>query len=683
MKKLFLLFAAAVVTLQLEAQPLNRSTPEANLEAAKEAKASGNLYAALEKYEDVYDEDKKNKEVAAEIAMLNYELRDYKMASRGFSRLVLRDRKQEFTELKYWYAMSLKKEGNYADAKDMFRQYLSEGSDEDKKASARLEIEGCDFAREAKQPENLKVSNLGKNVNSPQTEATPFVSGNTFYFTSLQAKEVITVDGKEGDWQSKIYTASSLPPEEDQQEFFSEPTALGMQINREGWHQGNVSISPDGNTMYFTRVQLDANRVTESKIFYALKGPDGWGAAVEVEGVNGEYIAKHPCEGELFGERVLFFVADIPGGEGGFDLYYSPKKKDGLFGLPVNLGNVVNTKGDESSPFYSDGKLFFSSDGLVSMGGFDVYSSQWNGSVWSKPVNLGAGINTSLDDIFYMQLPDGKKGYLVSNRPGPNNLKSKTCCDDMYYWELEEVKVQLLSSTFRYRMRSENLKTNPPLLGCTVQVFDVTDKNPKNVEEKTDQGSNEFSFTLKPERSYMVIATNAKYLPDTVTFNTVGVKRSIQVNKKHTLRVKRKPKPKVITREEPIRLTNIYYDFDDDKILPASEPDLQFLVDLMNKYPDMRIELSSHTDSQGKDSYNEKLSQRRAESAKNWMIAKGIAGDRIEAVGYGESKILNQCTNGVQCTDEEHRFNRRTEFQIIAGPTSITIEEEVEVQDEN
>ena len=463
---------------------------------------------------------------------------------------------------------------------------------------------------------------------------------------------------------------------------FSEPTPLGLLINREGWHQGNVSISPDGQTMYFTRVRLESNNMAESKIFYSKKGPDGWGAAKELEGVNGEYIAKHPCEGELFGEKVLFFVANIPGGEGGFDVYYAPFKKEGLFGLPVNLGKVINTAADEATPYYTGGNLYFSTDGLPTLGGYDVFKSQWNGSVWSKPENMGLGINTSLDDIFFNAMPDGKSGYLVSNRPGPNNLRSKTCCDDMYYWELEDIVVSLVSKTYRFRLRGENLRKNPPLEGATVQLYDITDKNPKAVQEKTNPAGNEFPFKLQVDKSYQVIVSHPNYQPDTIKFTTVGIKKSFQVEKKHTLRLKRKPKPKVIKREEPIRLSKIYYDFDDDKILPDAEADLQFLVDLMNQYPEMRIQLLSHTDAQGNDSYNQKLSQRRAESAKKWMVEKGIAEDRIEAVGKGESVILNQCTNGVECTDDEHRFNRRTEFQITAGPTTITIEEEV-IQDKN
>lgn len=660
------LFAGAV----LPAQPLNRSTPDAMLKSAQEAESTGNPYAALEFYEDVYDETK-DKAINVKIAKLNFELRDYQQAERQLSRIVLRDRKNEYTELKYWYAMALKHNGKYADAADMFTQYISEGQDKALVEASKREAAGCRIGMKAKQPENLLVNNIGKKANSPQTEASPSFSGGELYFTTLASKEIITLDGKEGDWYTKIYTASKT----GQSAEFGAPTPLGTQINREGWHQGNVNVSPDGKTMYFTRIQMENNYLGESKIYFALKGSDGWGAANEVTGVNGDYIAKHPCEGELFGEKVLFFTANIPGGKGGFDIYYSPKKSDGVFGLPVNLGEVLNTVGDDVSPFYVDGKLYFSSNGRETIGGFDVFESQWNGSVWSTPQMLPLGINSSVDDIFYTRSTDGYSGFLVSNRPGPNNLKSKTCCDDIYAWEIERIKVDLLATTFRFKKSGE--KANPALTGCTVQIVDVSDPNPVNLDTRTNPSANDFAFSLLPDKSYVIMAEREGYEPDTVRFNTTGVKKTTKVEKKLTLRAKRPPKPRVVRRDEPIRMNNIYYDFDKADILPDAEKDLQFLVDLMNRYPDMKIELSSHTDAQGRDDYNERLSQRRADSAKTWMVAKGIAADRIVAVGSGEKFILNRCKNGVECPDEEHRYNRRTEFKIIAGPTSITIEEEV------
>ena len=668
MKKIaYILSLWALAAFGAHAQPLNRSTPESTLKSAREAEETNNPYFAREKYQELYD-DSKDREWQVKIALLDYELRDYDRAEKALAKIVTRDRKGQYNELKYFYAMCLKHNGKYAEAAEYFNQYLNDVPDTPLKAKIKNEIAGCEMARKAKANENLKIANIGKKANSPQTEASPSFNNGKLYFTSLQAKEVIVPDKKDEDWHSKVYFTTPAG------EAFGAPTALGEGINREGWHQGNVSVTPDGSTMYFTRVELQNNAVKSSKIYYALNRDGEWGAGNEVGGVNGDYIAKHPCEGELFGERVLFFVADMPGGKGGFDIYYAPKKSDGLFGQPVNLGEVINTAGDEASPFYIDGRLYFSSNGLPTFGGLDVFESQWNGAVWSAPKNLGLGINTSLDDLYYSRSADGFTGFLVSNRPGINNLKSKTCCDDIYAWEIERVKVDLMARTFRLKRKNE--KENQPLAGCTVEVYEKTDgPMPKKIEGQTNPSSNEFNFTLEPDKAYLVIASRDEYRGDTISFNTAGVKKSTKVEKKLTLRTaKVEPDSIVVTTNEPIRLNNIYYDFNDDKILPDAEKDLQFLVDLMNRYKDMVIELSSHTDSRGSDDYNERLSQRRAESARRWMIERGISAERIVAKGYGEKQILNGCTNGVTCSDDEHRFNRRTEFKILSGPTSITIE---------
>jgi peptidoglycan-associated lipoprotein len=662
-------FAFALASVVATAQPLNRSTPEAMLKSAEEAEAANNPYAALELYEDVYDSSK-DKALAVKIGKLNYDLRDYATAEKWFSRLVLRDRKGEYTELKYWLAMCLKASGKHQEAIDMFNQYIGEGADEALKTAAKREIAGSEAARKAKQPDNLLVTDPGKKVNAEHTEGSPSYANGELFFASMRPKDkgVVVLDGKEGDeWFSKIYTSPKSGAE------YGEATLLNTEINREGFHQGNVSVSADGKMMFFTRVELENMGTTTSKIYSATKASDGWGATRELVGVNGDYLAKQPCEGELYGEKVLFFVANIPGGKGGFDLYYATRKSDGVYGLPVAL-ETLNTPGDEVSPFYRSGKLFFSTNGLTTFGGMDVFESEWNGATWSTPRNIGLGVNSPLDDLYYTQNADGMSGYFVSNRPNSiNKIKNPTCCDNIYAWEIERVKVNLVATTFRKKRKSE--KEAPALPECTVQVFDVTDKNPANVEQKTNMAANNFEFSLLPEKSYMVIATREGYIPDTVTFATANIKKTTTVEKRLVLGTLRKqPEFDTIRTNEAIRLDNILYDYDKWNIRPDAEPDLQYLTDILLKYPDMKIELSSHTDSRGKDEYNQDLSQKRAQSATDWIVAKGVSKDRIVAKGYGESKLVNGCSNGVECSEDDHQLNRRTEFKIISGPTFIVTE---------
>ena len=329
------------------------------------------------------------------------------------------------------------------------------------------------------------------------------------------------------------------------------------------------------------------------------------------------------------------------------------------------LDGTINTAGDELTPYYLDGKLYFSSDGHVGIGGLDVYSTTWNGTNWSAPENIGLPYNSRVDDFGFVIDDAGANGFLLSNRPGTNSIKGSTCCEDIYIIYLDNIKVDLVTETFD--------EDNNTLDGVDITLEEIANNAIITTVTKQNASGNQLVFNLLRERAYRVIAHKSGFDRDTVEFNTVGIRKPTSVKKELYL-AKAEPEYDTYSTEEAIRLNNIYYDFDDDKILTESEPDLTLLLDLMNEYSDMIIELSSHTDARGVDAYNENLSQRRAESAKQWLLGKGVSSERIKAVGYGENQILNQCKNGVECTEEEHRFNRRTEFKILEGPKTIKIE---------
>jgi peptidoglycan-associated lipoprotein len=268
----------------------------------------------------------------------------------------------------------------------------------------------------------------------------------------------------------------------------------------------------------------------------------------------------------------------------------------------------------------------------------------------------------------------GTKGYLVSNRPNKEKQKlggSETCCDDIYEVTLKELVIDLAATI------SDD---KGPLAGGTIEVYDLTQGGYPEI--KSNPNANNFNAPLNPDRNYKVVFKREGYYPDSITFNTVGIIDDYTVKKDIILK-KAPEKPKdndgdivVVTVNEPIRLNNIYYDLNKWNILPDAERDLSLLNGLMEDYPDMVIELSSHTDAQGSVKSNQTLSQRRAESARNWLLQRGISPSRIIAKGYGESVIINHCTEGVKCSDDEHRQNRRTEFKIIAGPQTIEIKKE-------
>ena len=657
---LFCLLALSVV----HAQPLNTVNPEVMVQVADEQLENADYYNALDWYNRAYKEQKKkDNALRFKIAKLHFTLRDYKRAERWFSRVVKSDRKGKLPEAVFYLGLSQKYNGNYPDAINTLESFIAISKDEKLKTRAKLEIEGARMAMKMKKDKALRIKNAGKTVNSRFSEYSPKFLGDDLYYSSIKSKNVIILDGKEGDYFSKIYKASG----QDEKNGFATSEPLGEDINRSGFHTGNVAFSEDGDKMFFTRATMTGNEVKTSEIFVAERMGNTYAKAKKLTGPNGDWIAKHPAPGELHGKEVLFFVSDMPGGKGGDDIYYCTIKDDGTYGAPVNLGDAINTPYNEETPFYRDGTLWFSSDGYPSFGGLDIFSVKWDGTKWSKPKNLGPGYNTSVDDFGFYVDATGYKGALVSNRPSVNSLKSKTCCDDIFIATVEPVAVDLDMLVFD--------QSKKPLKGATVRLIEMTGNTPGKSDKRQSPQSNKINFPLDLQKAYQVIVEVKGYYPDTLAFNTVGIKKTQTITKKAFLRPLPPPKPEEVTVyiNQPIRLNNIYYDFDDDKILPDAEQDLNVLLDLMKKYPDMVIELSSHTDSRGSRTYNQQLSQRRADSAKRWLVARGVAPERIKAVGYGESKILNGCTNGVRCTEEQHRFNRRTEFKIIAGPTEIKI----------
>jgi peptidoglycan-associated lipoprotein len=304
------------------------------------------------------------------------------------------------------------------------------------------------------------------------------------------------------------------------------------------------------------------------------------------------------------------------------------------------------------------------------MGGYDIFYAVWNGTDFTGLTNMGYNYNSSADDMFLRFDKSGRTGYLVSNRPDKDKKKMKSiyCCDDIYSLVLRDLIIDLNALV---------VDTEDGMIdGATVELIDLTAGGEPT--SKTNFTANNFNFLLDSDRKYKAVITHPDYYPDSTSFNTLGIIDDYSVKKTVKLKMKPKePETEIVSINQPIRLNNIYYDFDDTKILSDAERDLNVLYDLMEEYPDMVIELSSHTDSRGTTPYNKDLSQRRANSAKEWLVREGIASERIQPVGYGESKLVNGCSNGVRCTEEEHQLNRRTEFKIIAGPQTIEIKREI------
>ncbi|WP_158869079.1 OmpA family protein [Maribellus comscasis] len=408
------------------------------------------------------------------------------------------------------------------------------------------------------------------------------------------------------------------------------------------YHAGPVSYCPATKELFVTLSNYD-NPEIKNKLYrkanvhlktIVVKKVNGtWSLVEELPFNDATYSVGHPAI--TAGGKVLYFVSDMPGGQGGTDIYKSVKE-NGVWGEPVNLGATINTSGNEMFPYvYQNEMLFFASSGInASKDDLDIYYSCFSGNSYTTPVALNE-LNTNLDDFGLVIHKDAKVGYFVSKKDGGQGD------DDIY-------KVILDKGEYKLELLVRDKKTQEPIPSAAVSFSDG--------EKLAANAVGIITRALDYETKYTATSELEGYMNESISFSTAGEEYGIM---------------KLIINVEKVEvgqkfvMENIFYDFDKWDILPASEIELDKLVKVMEDNPSWKVELGSHTDSRGSDAYNEKLSQKRSESAVGYIVSKGISRDRIIAKGYGETQLVNQCDDGVPCSDEEHQMNRRTEFKIL------------------
>lgn len=425
-------------------------------------------------------------------------------------------------------------------------------------------------------------------------------------------------------------------------------------VNTE-YHESSTTFSKDGKTMYFTRNNFidgkksrGKGKLVGLKIYKATKQSNGsWGAIEELPFNSNEYSCAHPALDVE--EKRLYFSSNMPGttGElGNSDLWYVAVNEDGTFGNPVNLGPNINTPYRESFPFINkEGKLYFASDGHLGLGGYDVYVSEIKNGEPQAVKNLGEPTNSALDDFGFIYDTEKSFGYVSSNREGGEGSIS----DDIYL--LKRCVVTIAGTV-------TNLTAGDVMPNATVTLLD----NNNNVIATTtsdEDGRYSFDNELDCGTVYIVRVTadECETIEKTVETPTESGVFEVPVGL---------PCDPCAANDLGCRLNlqPIYFDFDRFNIRPDAEIELAKILAAMRVYNQLNIYIESHTDSRGNDAYNEVLSEKRAQSTLEWLVNKGISRDRLSAKGYGESQLTNQCSNGVECTEEEHQLNRRSMFII-------------------
>ena len=615
-----------------------------HLEKADAAFTNKSYIDAASIYEKVLDKGYRSESLLQNLGDSYYFNGKYEEASKWYSELFQMNAAQS-SEYVLRYAQSLKAVGNDSLGDEYYTQYLS--------VVSGVKSQGLT----AKQHSKLLKANSGRYT----LKKVPFNSdgidfgigywgSDKLVFASTRKGSVLRnrVSSWDGLSYLDLYEVSV-----EQDTVYGTPRSLKGDVNGK-YHESTVCFTHDGETMYFTRTNFKKNKSSEDllhlKIFKASLENGKWVKEEELS-INGdEYNTAHPTLN--VSEDRLYFASDRPGGQGGTDLYYVELKEDGSLGEVVNLGEKINTPGRESFPYISEeGELYFSSDGHFGLGGYDVFyvNMDASGGFTGNVLNVGSPINSSYDDVCYV-VRSGK-GYISSNR----SESTEEVYDDIYRF-VEHRPIKDLTSQL-YGVVTDK-STGAPLPEATVEVYDTD--NTLLYSLKTDaQGY--YSQEVSYEPAYILKVTKSGYSSADAFSN------QYQEDREHNFELEAKETELTVGTDlaKVLDIPIIYFDFDKSNIRPDAAVELQKIVEVMNQYPDMKIDIRSHTDSRGSDSYNAALSDRRAKSTMEYIISQGISKDRLTSKGYGERQLVNHCSNGVPCSKEEHQANRRSEFIVV------------------
>lgn len=548
------------------------------------------------------------------------------------------------------YIQTMKAVMDYDEADKITKEYLDKKGDQ--KEINRYVAQKKILDSLAKAKPLYQVKNLDINT-SKSDFATAFFQ-EKIVFTS--ARDTTKFSEKLYTWNNQpflnLYLSERNPADGS---LFNETLFLPNVMSK--YHEATATFDASGKTIYYTtnivkknKLVLDGNKINN---FQIIKGSLVDNKLENPQGVffnSEDYSVGHPCLSD--DGQWLFFASDMPGGFGETDLYVVKISDDGTMSSPLNLGPNINTIGNDLFPFFRNGILYFSSDGHYGLGDLDVYESKFlpDGN-FTVPRNLGAPINSNKDDFAYIVDKTESYGYISSNRAGGKGD------DDIYaFTKGKPVCNQNISGM------AVDRKTKLPLTDVTIMAYnsfkEVLGETKTNYEGK-------YAITVPCNKVVNMIAAKPNYSSDERTVETTKENEreipnvNFELSNYDDLVVKKKG-------VEMVDVKPIYFDYDKYDITPLAVEELTKVVFIMQKFPNIRIKIESHTDSRGKDSYNLKLSDNRAKSTRDYIVSQGIDASRIEsAIGYGESRLINKCKNGVKCTEEEHLLNRRSDFIII------------------
>jgi len=700
----FILSTFTVSIFAQNSEGIDKSLSLSKMKArAKIAQATGDIYTALFYYEEVVKNDTSDIKALFQVAEMYRFSRNYKSAASTYEN-VYKKSPTGYPIALYYQALMLKMCGKYEEAKTAFiefRKISTSIGDKSFKATLTRDIAGCDSGMVYRDfPQNVIIKNAGNSVNHPHTEFSPVILDSTHLaFGSLRIDSVEYYDTRAEHYQKQpvrqLYEAKKIKDEWVEQGILTD-------INDPDVDMGNFVYSPYSERFYFTKCTKNHNGKVTCEIYYTEKVSGKWAHPsklpdpVNIAGYTNTQpmividTASSPSakatttpsknapprktggtkptpKPTINQTEYLYFVSDRPEGEGGLDIWYtSYNESKKIWNKPINF-SVANTSETDCTPYFHvpTQTFYYSTNGLINAGGLDIYKIEKDGKRFLRPQNLSFPINSPQDELSFVLSDNGKKGFLVSNRPGGTPFFHETCCDDIYSLEI------IPPPPFVCALDLSILNQNNNCAGELLNIQKINFKNKTAAVDTIRLTDCTYNLSLSQNTQYAIFIQKNGYVNDTLFVETKDMCASPIIKKSLVLTPIDSVKKEIQIIETPVEgtafvLKDIQYETDQTDLNPAAQKAINdILIPFLLSHPDDKVIVSSHTDDAGSHKYNQVLSQHRAQKVMQYLISKGIAANRIQAKGYGETKPVTPNENPDGSANEIGRsINRRTEFLI-------------------
>lgn len=640
--KISLLLVLSIISIQMYSQ---------GLISKADKEYDGYAYIdAIKTYERILEKGYKSDDLLQKLANSYYFNGDLEKSAKWYGELFMLNN-EIAPEYYYRYAQSLKAIKEYDKADVMIVKFNQKNGND---LRAKLAAEQKDYLAVIKKNSGrYTIENAG--INSKYSDYGTSFYGNKVVFTS--ARDTVGFGTKIDSWTGEGFT-NLYEANKESNGKLSSVEHLSKKLNSK-FHEATPVFTKDGKTVYFTRNNFlngkkikDKNKTILLKIYKATLDGNQWTNITELPFNSDNFSVAHPALSP--DEKQLYFATDMPGTYGQSDIYKVTINDDGSFGIPQNLGNKINTEGRETFPFItSENELYFASDGHPGLGGLDVFVSKpkQNGN-YEEVLNVGEPLNSSKDDLALLIDTKTQRGYVTSNREGGQG-------DDDIYTFKEINKIEYACEQFLTGMVTD-IDTGISLIGAKVSL---SDSNYKLLKVIVTDNDGKFDFDqVECDSKYYIKVEKSEY--NTTEFPVIISKKSgitfVPLMLEKTIK-------KVTIGDDLAKVFDInviYFDLNKSNIRQDAIIDLSKILDVMEQNPKIKIDIRSHTDSRQSHAYNEELSNNRAKATLEWLVEKGIDKSRLTAKGYGETQLKNRCSDGVECNEEDHQVNRRSEFII-------------------